>query len=159
MAYVSVDDMMAYAWESKAVVDLKLSAAIANIRSKLVAGIPLVTRERTTYSKYVVRPPSSYVCYRESLPILPDPLLQDYLAEDLSFSENKGYCQTMAEVLAPDTSDEPRARGNSTRTRSQRTHDNSPSEFLLVQLWKSAPASGSWRKQDDIVQSHRSRRP
>ena len=54
MAYVSVDDMMADALVSTEVVELKLPAVIANIRSKLVAGIPLVTRERTTYSKYVV---------------------------------------------------------------------------------------------------------
>ena len=70
-------------------VELKLPATIANIRSKRVVGILLVTRERTTYIKYVVRPPSSYVRYPESLPILPDPVLQDYLKEDLTFAENK----------------------------------------------------------------------
>ena len=49
----------------------------------------MVTRERTTHSKYVVPPPSSYVRYRESLPMLPDPVLQDYLKEDLAYLENK----------------------------------------------------------------------
>ena len=78
MAYVSVDDIMADAWVSKEAVVLKLPAAIANIRNKRAAGIPLVARERTTYSKYVAPSPSSYVRYRESLPILPDPVLQDY---------------------------------------------------------------------------------
>ena len=79
MAYVSVDDMMVDAWVSKEVVELKLPVAIANIRSKLVVGFPMVTRERTTYSKYQVPPPSSYVRYRESLPMPPDLVLQDYL--------------------------------------------------------------------------------
>ena len=58
MAYVSVDDMMVDAWVSREVVELKLPVAIANVRSKLVAGIPLFTRERTTYSKYRAPPPS-----------------------------------------------------------------------------------------------------
>ena len=51
MASVSVDDMMVDAWVSKEVVELKLPVSIANIRSKLAAGIPMVTRERTTCSK------------------------------------------------------------------------------------------------------------
>ena len=52
LVYVSVDDMMADAWVSKDPVELKLPAAIATARNKRAAGIPLVTRERTTYSKY-----------------------------------------------------------------------------------------------------------
>ena len=93
MTYVSVDDMMDDAWVSREAVALQLLVAIANIRSKLAEGIPMVTRERTTYSKYVVPPPSSYVRYRESLPMLPDPVLQDYLKENLTFSENKAFAK------------------------------------------------------------------
>ena len=53
----------------------------------------MVTRERATRSKYLVPPPSSYVRYRESLPMLPDPVLQDYLKENLTFSENKALAK------------------------------------------------------------------
>ena len=59
--------MVADAWISPTVVELKLPVAIATIRNKKAAGFQIVTRERTTDSKYVVPPPSSYVRYRESL--------------------------------------------------------------------------------------------
>ena len=78
MAYESVDDMMADAWIAPTAVALKLPVAIATIRSKRAEGIPMVTRKRTTHSQYVVPPPPSYVRYRESRPMLPDPVLQDY---------------------------------------------------------------------------------
>ena len=89
MAYVSIDDMVDDAWISPKVGELNLPVAVATIRSKRAEGFQFVTRERTTDSKYVVPPPSSYVRYRESLPMLPDPVLQDYLKEDLTYSENE----------------------------------------------------------------------
>ena len=79
MAYVSIDDMMGDAWISPKAVELKLPAAVATILSKRAEGIPMVTRERRTYNKYVVPPPSTYVRYPESLPMRPDPALQYYL--------------------------------------------------------------------------------
>ena len=89
MAYVSIDDMMADARISPETVELKLPLAVATIRSKRAEGIQFITRERTTDNKYVVPPPSTYVRYRESLPMLPDPVLQANLKEDLTYSENK----------------------------------------------------------------------
>ena len=87
MAYVSIDDMVADAWVSPAVVALNHPVAIANIRNKRAAGFQIVTRERTTNGKYRVPPPSRYVLYRESLPMVPDPVLQDYLKQDLTYWE------------------------------------------------------------------------
>ena len=78
MAYVSIDDMMAVAWVSPAVVALKPPVAVATTRSKRAEGFQFVTHERTTDNKYVVPPPSTYVRYQESLPTVPDSLLQDY---------------------------------------------------------------------------------
>ena len=89
MSYFSVDDMMADARVSQEAVVLKLPIAIANIRSKLSASIPLVTRARTTYNTYVVPPPSNYVRYNESLPMLPNPVLHRLSKEDRTFSGNK----------------------------------------------------------------------
>ena len=80
---------MVDAWLSREVVALKLPVAVATIRSKRAEGIPMTSRERTTHGKYVVPPPSSYVRYRESRPMLPDPVLQYHLKEDFSYSENK----------------------------------------------------------------------
>ena len=77
MTYASIDDMMANAWVSPEVVALRLAVAVAIQCSKRAEGIPMVTRKRTTDSKYVVPPPSSYFRYRENLPILPDCVLRD----------------------------------------------------------------------------------
>ena len=77
MAYVSIDNMVADAWISPTTVALNLPVAVATIRSKRAEGFQFVTCERRTDSKYVVPPPPSYVRYRESLPMLPDPVLED----------------------------------------------------------------------------------
>ena len=107
---VSVDDMMVDTWVSREVVKLKLPIAIANIRSKLAAGISLVTRERTTYSKYVVPPPSSYVHHRESLPMLPDPAFAGLSEGRPDLLGEQGTCQGIATVFAPEAFHESRTR-------------------------------------------------
>ena len=89
MDYVSIDNMMVDAWMPPEVVELKPPVAVATIRSRRAEGIPFVTRERTTHSKYVVPPPSSYVRYQEKSPMLPDLVLQDSVQEDLTYSEHK----------------------------------------------------------------------
>ena len=89
MADDSDDNMMADARVSREAVEMKHPMGIANIRSKRTESVPMVTRERTTYSKYVVPPPSNYVLSLASLPMLPDPALQDSFKEDLTYSENK----------------------------------------------------------------------
>ena len=89
MAYVTADEMVADSWVSLEAVKQKLPAVLANYRSKKAAGLQLVTREHTTRSKYVVAHPSSYVRYRESLPLLLEPVLQYYLQEGLTYSENR----------------------------------------------------------------------
>ena len=59
MAYVSMDDMVADAWISPAVVELKLPVGIANIRNRRAAGFQIVARERTTDNAYRVPSPSN----------------------------------------------------------------------------------------------------
>ena len=63
MAYVSAQDMMAYAWILPEAVKPKVSVALANMRSKKAAGFHVVARERTTDSKLIVPPPffSNYI--------------------------------------------------------------------------------------------------
>ena len=87
--------MVADAWISPAVVELKLPVAIANIRNKRAAGFQIVTRERTTDSKYRVPPLSSYIRYRESLPMVPDRVLQEFLQEVLTDWENKDLAKQL----------------------------------------------------------------
>ena len=79
IAYVPIGEMVADAWISPTALSLKLPSTIVALRDKKTAGIPIVTRERVTNNIYVVPPPSNYVRYRESLPMVPDPVLQDYL--------------------------------------------------------------------------------
>ena len=50
-------------------------------------GRTLVTRERTASSTLVPPFPSRYVKFAESIPIVPDPVLRDYLNESLTYSE------------------------------------------------------------------------
>ena len=85
MAYVSIDEMVVEVWISSVVVSLRLPVAVATLRDKTSAGIPIVTRERVTDIKYIAPPPSSYARYRDIFPMVPDPVLQDYLKEDLTY--------------------------------------------------------------------------
>ena len=61
-------------------------------------------REHTTDSKHVVPPPSTYAWYRESLPMLSDPVLQDYCKEELVYAENKELAKQWEKVIVNATS-------------------------------------------------------
>ena len=52
-----------------------------------IEGRTLVTRERTTGIMLSPPFPSSYIKFEESMPMVPDPVLRDYLKEDFTFSE------------------------------------------------------------------------
>ena len=63
-------------------IDVGAVTSAPRVRSptrKGLAGVSIVTRERVTNNKYVAPPPSTYVRHRESLPMVPDPVLPDYL--------------------------------------------------------------------------------
>jgi hypothetical protein len=72
MAYATAE-MVADSWVSPEAVNQKLPVSLANYRGKQATGFQLVTRERTTHSKFDLPLPSSYIIYQESLPIIPDP--------------------------------------------------------------------------------------
>ena len=91
MAYVSIDEMATEAWISPTAFSLQFPSAVAALCGQQTAGIPVVTRERITDNKYVVTPPSSYVRYRESLPMVPDPVLQDYLKDNITYTKIKHW--------------------------------------------------------------------
>ena len=71
------------------------------MRSTRAAGFHVVTRERTSDSKFT--PLSSYVRYLEGAPMVFDPVLQDYLKEDLTYKENKGLARQWQEYSGRNT--------------------------------------------------------
>ena len=89
MAYAIADDTVADSWVSLEVIKQRLPVATTNMSREKAPGFQLVTREFTTESKFVVPLPSSYIPYQESLPMIPDPVLQYYLKEDLAYKANK----------------------------------------------------------------------
>ena len=102
-SYVSADDMLVDSWISPQAVQLRLPVALATLRSKKAAGSQVVTRERTIDSKLVLPHPSSYVRYRGSLPMVADPVFQDYLKECRTYKENTSLamdCKPMLEGSA-----------------------------------------------------------
>ena len=50
-------------------------------------GRTLVTRERSTSGALIPPFPTRYVKNAESIPMVPDPVLRDYLNENLTYSE------------------------------------------------------------------------
>ena len=87
MAYTYFEEMVHDAWMSPTTVELKIPTAIANARNMQAEGRALVTRERLTSSTLIPPFPSRYVKFAESIPIVPDPVLRDYLNESLTYSE------------------------------------------------------------------------
>ena len=75
------------AWVSPTAVQLRLLVAIAKARKMRAEGRELVTRERTTESMGRPPLPSSYVKFEESIPMIPDHFLRDYLKEDLTYRD------------------------------------------------------------------------
>ena len=61
---------------------------LQNIRRKQATSVKIITREHTTDSTCVVPRPSIFQRYQESLPFVPDPVLQEYLTEDLAYKAN-----------------------------------------------------------------------
>ena len=75
------------AWMSPTTVELKIPTAIAKARRMQAEGRTLVTRERSTSSTLIPPFPAHYVKVAESIPMVPDPVLRDYLNESLTYSE------------------------------------------------------------------------
>ena len=72
---------------SPTAVELQIPTAIVKARKMQAEGRILVTRERSTSSTTVPPFPSRYVKFAESIPMVPDPVLRDYLNESLTYSE------------------------------------------------------------------------
>ncbi len=87
MAYVSFDEMVHDAWMSPTAVELQIPTAIVKARKMLAEGRILVTRERSTSSTFIPPFPSRYVEFAESIPMVPDPVLRDYLNASLTYNE------------------------------------------------------------------------
>ena len=75
------------AWMSSTAVELQIPTAIVKARKMHAEGCTLVARERSTSSTSVPPFPSRYVNFAESIPMVPDPVLRDYLNESLTYSE------------------------------------------------------------------------
>ena len=89
MAYVSFEDMVHDAWMSPTAVELQIPTAIVTARKMQAEGRILMTREHSTSSATVPPFPSRYVTFAESIPMVPDPVLRDYLNASLTYSEYK----------------------------------------------------------------------
>ena len=75
------------AWMSHTAVELQIPTAIVKARKMQAEGRILVTRERSTSGTTVPPFPSRYVKFAESIPMVHDPVLRDYLNESLTYSE------------------------------------------------------------------------
>ena len=75
------------AWMSPTAVELQIRTTIVKARKMQAEGRLLVTRERSTSGTLIPPFPSRYVQFAESIPIVPDPVLRDYLNERLTYSE------------------------------------------------------------------------
>ena len=75
------------AWRSPTAVELKSPDAIAKARRLQSKGRTLVSRERAAASTLVPPFPSRYVKFAERIPLVPDPVLRDYLNESLTYNE------------------------------------------------------------------------
>ena len=81
MAYFSFEEMVHASWMSPTVVELQMPTAIVKARKMQAEGRILVTRERSTSSTFIPPFPSRYINFAESIPMVPDPVLRDYLNE------------------------------------------------------------------------------
>ena len=87
MAYISFEDMVHDAWMSPTAVELTNPTAIVKARRMQAEGRALVARERSTSGTLIPPFSSRYVRFVESIPMVPDPVLRDYLNESLTYSE------------------------------------------------------------------------
>ena len=87
MAYVSHEEMVHDAWMSPTAVELTIPTAIAKARKMQAEGRILVTRERSTSGALIPPFPTRYITFAERIPMVPDPVLRDYLHESLTYSE------------------------------------------------------------------------
>ena len=79
---------------SPTAVELNIPTAIAQARKMQAEGCTLVTRERSTSGTLLPPFPSRYVRFAESIPMVPDPVLRDYINESLTYSE----CRDLAHL-------------------------------------------------------------
>ena len=83
----AIEEMVSDAWASPTSVELRLPIAIAKARKMRAEGRVLVTRERATESMERPPLPSSYVKLEESIPMILDPVLREYLKETLTYRD------------------------------------------------------------------------
>ena len=85
ITFVAMEEMVSDAWVSPTAVELRLPIAIAQARKMRAESRAPFMRERATES--MERPPlaSSYVKLEESIPMILDPVLRDYLKECLTY--------------------------------------------------------------------------
>ena len=86
------------AWMSPTAVELQIPTAIVKARKMQAEGRILATRERSTSGTLVTPFPSRYVKFAESIPMVPDPVLRNYLNESLTYSEYRDLAHIWAEV-------------------------------------------------------------
>ena len=108
MAYVSFEENVHDAWMSPTAVELQMPTAIVKGRKMQAEGRILVTRERSTSGTLVPQFPTRYVKFAESIPMVPDPVLRDYLKESLTYSEYRDLAymwQKYTENMHPSSRD------------------------------------------------------
>ena len=89
--------MVADAWISPAAITLQLPVAVATLRDKKAASIPIVTRERVTDSKYVIPPLSSYA-FAERVSLRLQILYSETTCRRISFTGTQILGHGMASV-------------------------------------------------------------
>lgn len=87
MTYATVGEMVRGAWVLPVAVELNIPFAVAKARKMQVEGRSLATCELTANRMLSPPFPSSYIKFEESIPMVPYPVLRDYLKEDLTYSE------------------------------------------------------------------------
>ena len=109
MAYVCLfEDMVHDAWMLPTAVELKIPTTIAKARKMQAEGRALVTRERSTSGTLIPPFLSRYVKFVESIPMVPDPVLRDYLNKSLAYSEYRDLAHLWQKVYRKEASLKPR---------------------------------------------------
>ena len=98
------EEMVNDAWMSPTAVELNIPAAIAKSRRMQSEGRTLVTRERTASITLVPPFPYRYVKFVESIPMVPDPVLRDYLNESLTYSEYRDLANLWQKYIETEAS-------------------------------------------------------
>ena len=86
------------AWMSPTVVELQIPTTSVKARNMQAEGHTLVTREHSTSGALIPPLSTRYVKLAESIPMVPDPVLRDYLNESLTYRSIGTFHIFVAEV-------------------------------------------------------------